>query len=119
MLQEAARIANDNSYYYKWGGNGPKGYDCSGFTKYLYGEYLDIALPRTSGEQKEYMAKYEISLDDVQPGDLLWRDGHVGIYYGQGQTVEALNSKVGIVFQKYSSNNWQKAFSVANCLKDN
>ena len=65
------------------------------------------------------MAKYEISLDDVQPGDLLWRDGHVGIYYGQGQTVEALNSKVGIVFQKYSSNNWQKAFSVANCLKDN
>lgn len=98
MLKEAARIANDNSYYYSWGGNGPRGYDCSGFTQYLYRTYLGINLPRNSEEQASYMSAYRIPVSQAQPGDLLWHSGHVGIYYGNGQSVEAMGTQWGICF---------------------
>lgn len=102
MLREAARIANDDSYYYLWGGTGEKGYDCSGFTQHLYKTYLKINLPRTTGEQSKYMSKYKIPVSQAQPGDLLWHENHVGIYYGNGQSVEAMGSKWGICFGKAS-----------------
>ena len=98
MLKEATRIANDNSYYYSGGGNGPRGYDCSGFTQYLYRTYLGINLPRNSEEQASYMSAYRIPVSQAQPGDLLWHSGHVGIYYGNGQSVEAMGTQWGICF---------------------
>lgn len=98
MLKEAARIANDNSYYYDWGGIGPKGYDCSGFTQYLYRTYLGINLLRNSEAQASYMSAYRIPVSQAQPGDLLWSSNHVAIYYGNGQTVEAMNPTSGIAF---------------------
>ena len=98
MLKEAARIANDNSYYYYWSGTGPKGYDCSGFTQYLYRTYLGINLPRTANEQASYMSAYRIPVSQAQPGDLLWHDDHVAIYYGNGQSVEAMGTQWGICF---------------------
>lgn len=71
---------------YKWGATGPNTFDCSGFTQWVYRQN-GISIPRTSAEQKS--AGKVISLSELQPGDIVWRSGHVGIYIGGGQYIHA------------------------------
>ena len=42
------------------------------------------------------------------PGLLLWMDGHVGIYIGDGYAIEAMGTKYGVVKTKVSGRGWQK-----------
>lgn len=84
---------------YVWGGNSlTQGVDCSGLVQQVYAR-LGIQLPRTSTEQAKY-GKVVPSLSQALPGDLilmyspyepagLQQYGHVGIYIGNGQMVEA------------------------------
>ncbi|WP_454850093.1 C40 family peptidase [Promicromonospora soli] len=71
---------------YLWGGSTPAGFDCSGFTSYVYAQ-VGINLPRTSSEQR--YAGPEVPWSEAQPGDLLWSPGHIAIYAGDGMQIEA------------------------------
>ncbi|WP_240623041.1 C40 family peptidase [Schaalia canis] len=72
---------------YVYGGSTPAGFDCSGFTQYVYA-MAGISIPRTSGAQG-YAGTF-VSAADAQPGDLVWHAyGHVGIYAGNGMVIEA------------------------------
>jgi cell wall-associated NlpC family hydrolase len=71
---------------YLWAGSTPDGFDCSGFTSYVYAQ-VGIDLPRTSSEQR--YAGTEVSWADAQPGDLIWSPGHIAIYAGDGMQIEA------------------------------
>jgi len=71
---------------YVWAGATPAGFDCSGFTSYVYAQ-VGISLPRTSSEQR--YAGTVVSAAEAQPGDLIWSPGHIAIYAGDGMQVEA------------------------------
>lgn len=71
---------------YVWGGSTPSGFDCSGFTQYVYAHF-GISLPRTSSAQAG--AGYRVSAAEARPGDLVWWPGHVGIYTGSGNNIAA------------------------------
>ena len=71
---------------YWFGGTTPRGFDCSGFTQYVYAHF-GISLPRTSSAQAG--AGYRVSAAEARPGDLVWWPGHVGIYTGNGNNIAA------------------------------
>ncbi|GLX05994.1 C40 family peptidase [Microbispora sp. NBRC 16548] len=75
---------------YRYGGTGPASWDCSGLVQAAWAA-AGVTLPRTSYEQWAWGASRRVSLDELQPGDLLWHAGygHVGIYAGDGKVVHA------------------------------
>lgn len=85
---------------YVWGGTTPKGFDCSGFTKYVYNK-MGITLNRTAAQQ----LNNGYSVSNLQPGDLLFYKNtyagagaasHVGIYIGNNQFIHAGGGSVKI-----------------------
>jgi cell wall-associated NlpC family hydrolase len=71
---------------YVWGGTTPSGFDCSGFTSYVFAQ-VGIDLPRTSSAQR--YAGTVVSWAEAEPGDLIWTPGHIAIYAGDGMQIEA------------------------------
>lgn len=83
VLEIAARYVG---VPYLSGGTTPDGFDCSGFTSYVYAQ-LGITLPRISADQQ--YAGVVVSAADALPGDLIWSPGHVGIYAGDGMQIDS------------------------------
>ncbi|WP_227492725.1 NlpC/P60 family protein [Brevibacterium sp. CFH 10365] len=86
---------------YVWGGTSPKsGWDCSGYTQYVYGKN-GIKLPRTTSQQR-YAGK-EISLKDAKAGDMIWIPGHIGIISEtKGQMYDAGSTRTNTTKRSYS-----------------
>lgn len=99
---------------YVWGGTDPHtGADCSGFVRYVYAQY-GKALPRCSADQCE--CGTQIDREAIKPGDLLffWREsrqrvGHVAMYIGNDQMVEAKGVAYGITV---SDVDWESVYRI-------
>ena len=90
MLTEAIRIAEDDRYTYSQANRyGEFQYDCSSLVARLYSQYFNFTAPSTTSG---YGTDYYVGADgavELQPGDVLWRSGHVEIYLGNGLRVGA------------------------------
>ena len=81
---------------YRSGGSSANGFDCSGFTMYLFGQ-LGYSLPHTATGQYNNCGTYVVKAD-LQPGDLVFFSdsghaiGHVAIYIGNGEIIHARSS---------------------------
>lgn len=80
---------------YVWGGTSPGGFDCSGFTKYVF-QLVGVSIPRSSREQLVAGEAVKPRVSELQPGDLMFFApspsqpvSHVGIYAGHGRIIHA------------------------------
>lgn len=86
---------------YRYGGNSKKGIDCSKFTKQFYQQVYGMEIPPTCS--KQYGSGIPVSLDSIQPGDLIYfvskvspSGWHCGVYIGGGEFMHAANYRDGI-----------------------
>ncbi|MCC3864360.1 SH3 domain-containing protein [Terrisporobacter petrolearius] len=95
---------------YVWGAQGPSGFDCSGFTYYVFKNAAGITLPRVSSSQSNY-GTY-VSRSNLKPGDLVFFDTvgannggvtHTGIYIGNGQLIHAASGQGKVVINDMNS----------------
>jgi peptidoglycan DL-endopeptidase CwlO len=91
---------------YVWGGASPAGFDCSGFTMYVYAQ-VGISLPHNAAAQYGYGSP--VSRGALQPGDLVFFDGlgHEGLYIGGNQFIHAPHT--GDVVKISSLSGWYAA----------
>jgi len=72
---------------YVYGGESPSGFDCSGFTQYVFGK-AGISIPRTASAQQSAATR----VSNPKPGDLVFFGSpayHVGIYTGNGMMIDS------------------------------
>jgi cell wall-associated NlpC family hydrolase len=120
----AARVLRTGDVYlgvpYVWGGNTPReGFDCSGFTKYVFAKH-GIALPRTSREQVRVGRGVAADFRALRPGDLMFfaepgqAISHVAIYAGDGRLLHASSSVGGVGYTDLNAGgDWFVAYFVA------
>ena len=87
---------------YVYGGKTPAGFDCSGFTSYVYAQ-LGIDLPRSSGAQRGMGTV--IPRSQAKPGDLIWSPGHVAIYAGGNTQIDAPRPGKSVQFRSIWQSN--------------
>jgi cell wall-associated NlpC family hydrolase len=93
---------------YVWGGTTPNGWDCSGFTQWVYAQ-AGISIPRTNA----WNAMRPTSTP--APGDLVMQNGgaHVGIYVGNGMMISALNPSQGTLLHAVAATGTSSFFTLA------
>ncbi|MCI1820842.1 MAG: NlpC/P60 family protein [Megasphaera sp.] len=97
---------------YVFGGNTPSGFDCSGFTRYVYSA-VGIDLPRMADDQ--YAIGSYVSSSMLQPGDLVFFTtyasgvSHSGIYIGNDQFISATTSG-GVAIANLHNSYWESRY---------
>ncbi|WP_323097347.1 C40 family peptidase [Intrasporangium sp. YIM S08009] len=109
--QSAVRIAAaQRGKPYRWGGAGPRSFDCSGLVYYVYKKRLHVQLPRTANAQR--LKTIRIAKSSVRPGDLIFfmshgRAYHVGIYAGHGKIWHSPRPGQRVKLQKIWTSQWR------------
>lgn len=100
---------------YVYGGASPSGFDCSGFTMYLYKQF-GVSLPHSATAQSSRGTKVEKK--DLQLGDIVFFTdyktgkgiGHCGIYVGGGSFIHASTEKTGVITSSIYSGSHAKRY---------
>ena len=107
---------------YVFGGMSSRGFDCSGFVKFLY-DGMGIKLPRDSRSQYSQAGIF-VSRADLRPGDLIFFSGtyrrgisHVGLYVGEGKFIHASTPRSGIRVDSINSPYYAAHFAGAKRIK--
>lgn len=105
---------------YRYGGNTPKGFDCSGLVQYSYGR-VGVTLPR--GTRSLLQASRPIAHDELQRGDLVFftqngrKSGHVALYLGDDRFVHAPSRGKKVHVADFDDPYWKRHFTEARRLE--
>ncbi len=98
--------------YVRAGESPSRGFDCSGFTKFVFEQSCGYQLPRASSQQSRIGVK--LKREELQPGDLLVfrepRRLHMGLYLGEGQFIHAPNRRGVVRVNSLNSAHYRRAF---------
>ena len=101
---------------YVYGGSSPSGFDCSGFTSFVYSQ-LGVTLPRTSYSQS--FAGIPVQKSELMPGDLVFFNtsgggiSHVGIYSGNGMFIHSPIPGYSVCFSDMNSDYYLRTYVCA------
>ena len=105
---------------YKRGGTSAvQGFDCSGFTRYVFENSLGLVLPRRADQQAKNAGLLNIKQDELKPGDLVFFNtmrrafSHVGIYVGEGKFIHAPRAGGQVRIEDMRAAYWAKRFNGA------
>lgn len=98
------------SKYVRGGSSPSTGFDCSGFTSYVYKNF-GVSLSRTSSGQRSNGT--QVSKSDLQAGDIVCFSGHVGIYIGNNQFIHACCGTHGVIISSLSENYYAQSYITA------
>ncbi len=106
---------------YRFGGETPSGFDCSGFVRFMFNKELNVNLPRSSREMATIGTR--IDRNELRPGDLVFfknakdRINHVGIFVGNDTFVHSSLSK-GITRDTLNESYYSKRFATGVRILD-
>ena len=105
---------------YRRGGNSAEqGFDCSGFTRYVFEQSLGRVLPRRADQQAKEAGLFDVKRDELKPGDLVFFNtlrrafSHVGIYVGEGKFIHAPRAGGEVRIEDMRQAYWAKRFNGA------
>ena len=105
--------------YRRGGQTEDEGFDCSGFTRYIFERSIGLVLPRKVDEQASAPGLRSVRRDDLQPGDLVFFNtlrrsfSHVGIYVGEGKFIHSPKSGAAVRIEDMTLAYWARRFTGA------
>jgi cell wall-associated NlpC family hydrolase len=105
--------------YVRGGNNSEQGFDCSGFTRYVFEHSLGFVLPRRADEQAQSDRLLSIDRAELKPGDLVFFNtmrrtfSHVGIYLGDGKFIHAPRAGAVVRVEDMRDAYWSRRFTGA------
>jgi cell wall-associated NlpC family hydrolase len=119
---EVVRVAKKHKgARYVWGGESPRGFDCSGFTWYCYQQATGMDIGRTV--EAQWKEGRSVGKGDWKAGDLVFFKNtferglsHDGIYIGGGKFIHAENERTGVVISTLESGYYDDHYAGARRL---
>nr|WP_247664419.1 C40 family peptidase [Ideonella alba] len=105
--------------YRRGGGTEDQGFDCSGFTRYVFENSVGLVLPRRAAEQAASPGLVSIPMEDLKPGDLVFFNtmrrafSHVGIYVGDGKFIHSPRTGEQVRVEDMRIAYWSQRFNGA------
>jgi cell wall-associated NlpC family hydrolase len=106
---------------YVWGGSSPKGFDCSGFTWYVYKKAAGMDI--THGVEERWQLGHSVGRGEWQPGDIVFFENtferglsHVGIFSSGDEFIHAENEQTGVVISSLDSGYYSQHYAGARRL---
>ena len=105
--------------YRRGGTSAEQGFDCSGFTRYVFEHSLGLVLPRRAEQQAKDSTLQAVKKDELKPGDLVFFNtmrrafSHVGIYVGEGKFIHSPRAGGEVRIEDMRQTYWTKRFNGA------
>lgn len=105
--------------YRRGGTSAESGFDCSGFTRYIFEHSIGLVLPRRAAEQASAPGLFSIKKEELKPGDLVFFNtmrrafSHVGIYVGDGKFIHSPRAGGEVRVEDMRVAYWAKRFNGA------
>jgi len=105
--------------YRRGGMSAETGFDCSGFTRYVFEHSIGLVLPRRADQQAQTAGLQVVRREELRPGDLVFFNtmrrafSHVGIYVGDGKFIHAPSSGSKVRIEDMGQAYWTQRFNGA------
>ena len=85
-------------------------YDCSSFVRRMYEEITGVYIGSTTVDINRNLKNFKVDYSEREPGDILWKEGHVALYIGNDKIIHAKGTEYGVIIEDVSKGDFTKCF---------